>query len=95
MSSINAQPAPRVTAPVSDVTYQSPVKFSGTGIPGWRVHFIRIPIDGSDFGDALVDDLGSWEFFADLDPGSYRARGFQEYNRERSDNTEIINFTVS
>lgn len=94
MSSINAQPAPTVLTPVQNGTYPKRVKFSGKGLAGWLVIFDRVPFDGTEYGTATVDQNQNWEFEVELEPDMHRTRAYQTINRERSDNTPIIDFQV-
>ncbi|WP_157742006.1 hypothetical protein [Pseudomonas sp. NS1(2017)] len=86
---------PVVSTPQGGKTYSNPVKFSGTGLPGWRVYFFTVPTNGDDFGSAEVREHGGWEFDAYLGPGTFKVFGWQTDNRLRSPWTPFIEFTVT
>jgi len=88
--------APAVELPKSGSTVKRPVIFSGTGEPGWAVIVYQVPIDGSDFLVAIVDDNGKWsgESEKHLAAGHYSAFALQTYNHEISPWSPIFDFNV-
>lgn len=83
---------PVVNRPNGDV--KNPVNFSGTGLPGWLVVVVSVPIDGTELASATVQTDGSWSADFQLQERSFSAVAFQTDNRERSPFTAIFDFKV-
>lgn len=83
---------PVVSHPNGDV--KNPVNFSGTGLPGWLVVVVSVPIDGTELASAAVQADGSWSADFQLPERSFSAVAFQTNNRERSPFTAIFDFKV-
>ncbi|QJP93218.1 MULTISPECIES: hypothetical protein [Pseudomonas] len=86
-------PAPVVVKPQGDVN--NPVEFSGTGLAGWRVWIMEVPIDGDPFASALVGPDGTWSVKATLPKAEYQAFAVQMDNRERSEWSPFFKFKVN
>ena len=85
-------PAPVVVKPKGDV--DNPVEFSGTGLAGWWVWIMKVPIDGESIASAQVRTDGTWSVTVALASAEYEAFAVQTDNRERSEWSPFFKFKV-
>jgi hypothetical protein len=95
IESTQLPPAPIIEFPSPGAIVRNPVTIRGTGLGDWWVEITSLPVTG--VGPILYVRVGpdeKWEKTVVLDIRKYSVMGVQDYNRQRSETTPILDFEV-